>query len=199
MKLIRIPLRWSLVPSVICSALFIGGCSGSTWTSWIPTIPGLEPYRMDIQQGNAVTRDMVEKLKPGMTRAQVRFALGTPLIVDPFRKDRWDYVFYFEKPGEPREYRHIAVVFKDDRLERIDGDLGPPGAEGKELLSIDKAAAAAAAAAARTKTTAATSSGESASGAKGEQSSNDKATEPATEPAPEERGFFDRMFDWLGF
>jgi outer membrane protein assembly factor BamE len=99
-------------------------------------------YRMDIQQGNAITQEMAAKLKPGMTRAQVKFALGTPLIVDSFRTDRWDYVYYLQKPNAPREYRHIVVVFKGDRLERIEGDVVPLR-EGKGTLSIDKAPAAA--------------------------------------------------------
>ena len=56
------------------------------------TLPGLSAHKIDIQQGNYVTQDMVAKLKPGMTRSQVRFALGTPLIADPFHPDRWDYL-----------------------------------------------------------------------------------------------------------
>jgi outer membrane protein assembly factor BamE len=86
------------------------------------------PYRPDIQQGNVVTQDMVEKLKPGMTRAQVRFALGSPLIVDPFRTDRWDYIYMLQRQGKETERRSITVIFEDDKLLRIDGDIAalPP-------------------------------------------------------------------------
>ena len=66
--------------------LLLAGCS------YIPMLPGLKPHKIDIQQGNYVTQDMVSKVKPGMSRSQVRFALGTPLVADQFHPDRWDYV-----------------------------------------------------------------------------------------------------------
>ena len=66
---------------------------------------------------------MIAKLRPGMTRAQVRFALGSPLIVDPFRTDRWDYVYMFQKQGKDMERRNITVIFDDDKLVRIEGDV----------------------------------------------------------------------------
>jgi outer membrane protein assembly factor BamE len=87
----------------------------------------LAPYRAEIQQGNVVTQDMVAKLQPGMTRSQVRFALGTPLMVDPFRQDRWDYVYMLMKQGEMKERRRIVVVFKEDRLVALEGDVAPLG------------------------------------------------------------------------
>ena len=59
----------------------------------------LSVYRPDLQQGNAVTPEMVEKLKVGMTRNQVRFVLGTPLIADVFHPDRWDYYFFLKQSG----------------------------------------------------------------------------------------------------
>lgn len=86
-------------------------------------IPGVSPHKVDIQQGNYVTQEMVDKLKPGMTRSQVRFALGTPLVADPFHADRWDYVYVQQKKGRVVEKRSIVVVFKDDALVRVDGDV----------------------------------------------------------------------------
>ncbi len=83
----------------------------------------LKPYKIDIQQGNYVTQDMVAKLKPGMTRSQVRFALGTPLIVDPFRNDRWDYFYMMHKAGELTEQRVVTAIFRGDELLRIEGDV----------------------------------------------------------------------------
>lgn len=88
---------------------------------------------MDIQQGNFVTQEMVAKLQPGMTRSQVRFALGTPLVVDPFRDDRWDYVYVYMKRGEVVEKRRLVIVFKDDNLARIEGDAMPPGPGGAKV------------------------------------------------------------------
>lgn len=83
----------------------------------------LKPYRIDIQQGNYVTQDMVAKLKPGMTRSQVRFALGTPLIVDPFRNDRWDYFYMMHRAGVLTEQRVVTAIFRGDELLRIEGDV----------------------------------------------------------------------------
>lgn len=91
----------------------------------VPMIPGVTAYKIDIQQGNAVTQEMVAKLQPGMTRNQVRFVLGTPLLVDPFRADRWDYFYSYTKRGELIEQRRLAVYFKDDKLDRVDGDVIP--------------------------------------------------------------------------
>lgn len=91
----------------------------------MPALPlgPLAPYRMDIQQGNVVTQEMIDKVKPGMTRSQVRFALGTPLVIDAFHQDRWDYVYFFQKAGTVVEQRRIAVFFRGDRLDRIEGDV----------------------------------------------------------------------------
>ncbi len=89
----------------------------------VSSLPGLKPYRIDIQQGNALTQDMVAKLKPGMTRSQVRFVLGTPMVQDPFHADRWDYVYLMtEGHGETRS-RRLTVFFQDDQLVRVEGDV----------------------------------------------------------------------------
>ena len=93
-------------------------------------LPTLTPYKIDVQQGNQVTQEMVEKLKPGMTRSQVRFLLGTPLVVDPFRNDRWDYVYLYYKGGQLTEQRRISVLFEQDKLKRVDGDVVAAGTDG---------------------------------------------------------------------
>lgn len=104
------------------AALLLAGCS------YVPSIPFIGAHRIDIQQGNYVTQDMVNKLKPGMTRSQVRFALGTPLVADPFHPDRWDYVYVYESKGRLVAKRRVVVVFKNDVLERIEGDVTPADA-----------------------------------------------------------------------
>jgi outer membrane protein assembly factor BamE len=104
---------------IILIVVLLAGCSR------LPTLPGLGPHKMDIQQGNYVTQDMVAKLKAGMTRNQVKFALGTPLVADPFHADRWDYVYVLQKQGRVVEQRRIVILFKDDKLERVDGDVVP--------------------------------------------------------------------------
>jgi outer membrane protein assembly factor BamE len=91
----------------------------------VPMLPGLSAHKIDIQQGNAVTQEMVAKLQPGMTRNQVRFVLGTPLLVDPFRADRWDYFYSYMQRGEVVEQRRLVVFFKDDKLDRVEGDVIP--------------------------------------------------------------------------
>jgi outer membrane protein assembly factor BamE len=91
-------------------------------------IPGLTPYKIDVQQGNFVSQEMVSQLKPGMSKEQVRLALGTPLLNDVFHADRWDYVFWREKPGAKREQRKLTVFFEDGKLTRLDGDVVAAGA-----------------------------------------------------------------------
>lgn len=105
----------------------------------MPNLPGLAPHQIDIQQGNYVTQEMVAKLKPGMSRRQVRFALGTPLVVDPFHADRWDYVYVLQKQGRRVEQRHIVVIFKDDKLQRIEGDVKPARSAAEPAVQNDKA------------------------------------------------------------
>ena len=105
--------------------LAVAGCSN------VPMLPTLKPYRIDIQQGNYISQDMLVKLKPGMSRSQVRFALGTPLVVDPFRNDRWDYFYMLHKAGALSERRVVTVIFKGDELLRIEGDVVPAASEAK--------------------------------------------------------------------
>ena len=101
-------------------ALVLGGCSYLSQVS---------PYRMEIQQGNMVNQEMISKLTPGMTKDQVRFILGSPLIIDPFRVDRWDYIFLRQPENKSEvEKRRVVVYFEDDKLSRIEGDVVPAGA-----------------------------------------------------------------------
>jgi outer membrane protein assembly factor BamE len=90
----------------------------------------LAPHKIDIQQGNYVDQEMIDKLKPEMTRSQVKFILGTPLVSDPFHPNRWDYVFMTGTAGKVHAERKITVVFDGDKLLRVDGDV-----QTKEKLS----------------------------------------------------------------
>jgi outer membrane protein assembly factor BamE len=85
----------------------------------------LVPHKIEVQQGNFVDHTMLAKLKPDMTRSQVRFVLGTPLIADPFHPDRWDYVYLSGKAGDVRSRSRITVVFEGDKLKRLEGDVIP--------------------------------------------------------------------------
>jgi outer membrane protein assembly factor BamE len=112
----RSSLLVSLPVSLPFSLLLLSSCG------FVPQIPGVKPYRIDIQQGNYISQDMVAQLKPGMSKEQVRLALGTPLLTDIFHADRWDYVYWREKPGAKREQRKLTVFFEDGKLTRLDGD-----------------------------------------------------------------------------
>ena len=82
--------------------------------------PVLSPYKMDIRQGNSITAEMREKLNIGMTRHQVRYALGTPMISDAFHGNRWDYVYMLEQGGKVVEKQRLTLYFEGDNLVRMD-------------------------------------------------------------------------------
>jgi outer membrane protein assembly factor BamE len=82
-------------------------------------------YKMDIRQGNYVTAEMREKLKLGMSRQQVRYVLGTPMISDPFHANRWDYVYLLEHRGKLIEEQRLTLLFEGDNLARIDDGSKP--------------------------------------------------------------------------
>jgi outer membrane protein assembly factor BamE len=86
-------------------------------------------YRQDIQQGNYLESKTVDQLQVGMTRTQVRYLLGTPMVPDVFDKDRWDYLFYFRHGRHPYTQRQVIVYFKDDKVAKFDTvnmGIGPP-------------------------------------------------------------------------
>ena len=83
----------------------------------------LSPYRIDVRQGNFVTQDMVAQLKPGLSREQVRFILGSPLVADMFHVDRGDYVYRFQPGHGEVEQRTLTVFFQDNKLTRVAGDV----------------------------------------------------------------------------
>ncbi len=106
-----------LLPVLLLSLLM--GCSGFS----------LAPHRIDVQQGNALDEEAVVRLKPGLTRSQVRFLLGTPLLVDPFRNNRWDYVYVHRRAGVLTEQKRITLLFEGEVLVRMQGDLPPAVSE----------------------------------------------------------------------
>lgn len=118
----------NLLP-IAFACLFLAGCSN--WS--IPTIPGV--YKIDIQQGNVIEQDMIDTLRPGMTKRQVRFVMGTPLLVDPFEPDRWDYVYSFQPGGGQRTQEQIALFFKDDKLTHFTGHFRPSANKPKDADS----------------------------------------------------------------
>ncbi len=110
---------------ILAAALLLGACS-------LERLPGV--YRIDVQQGNVVTPAMLEQLRPGMTREQVRFVMGTPMVDHTFRDERWDYYFSYQPGRGERSRYHLALVFDGDLLTRVDGEL-PPEVAGLSDLS----------------------------------------------------------------
>jgi outer membrane protein assembly factor BamE len=180
----------------VVALLALGGCSLDRWTP--------RTYEPPLQQGNVIEPDAVAKLKPGMTRSQVRFLLGTPMVVDVFRTDRWDYVYLHKRQGEPTRQRRLAVFFEADLLARVETDAASPGAATRGDAGVVPAKDAGA--------------GTAATGAPGAQvppapavpakppGSAPAATPGAAAPAAadaaaqpaSQRGFFGRMLERIG-
>jgi outer membrane protein assembly factor BamE len=97
----------------------------------------ITPYRVDIVQGNVVTKEQLAAVKPGMTRAQVRDILGSPLLTDIFHADRWDYVFTIKRPGTEPQNRHIIVLFDGEKLKSVEAPELP--SEKEFVASITRA------------------------------------------------------------
>ncbi|HFQ13854.1 MAG TPA: outer membrane protein assembly factor BamE [Gammaproteobacteria bacterium] len=83
-------------------------------------------YKIDVQQGNTLDPEQIAQLKTGMTRRQVLFVLGSPMLRDPFHPDRWDYPFSFKPGGKKMVVQHLSLFFEGDKLVRIDNQLLPP-------------------------------------------------------------------------
>ncbi len=86
-------------------------------------LPGV--YKINVRQGNLVTQEMIDQLRPGMDQRQVKFILGTPLLIDPFHKNRWDYFYDLKKAGKQDKKERVTVIFDDNRLISIKGNFKP--------------------------------------------------------------------------
>ena len=150
--------------------LLLSACSTSSVFNYLP-----EPYTLTIQQGNVITQEMVEKLKPGMTKAQVRFVLGSPPITDLFHANRWDYVYTVKEGSKLKENRKLALFFENELLSRVAGDI-------VAMTKEDKTEAATKPAKAPTEIVL-------------------QKYDPNAPPIPlqDEKGFFGRMLEKIGF
>jgi len=107
-------MKTFLIVSLSVFVILISACSKDK-------IPGV--YRIDIQQGNDVTQDMVNKLEAGMSKSQVAFIMGTPLLIDTFHPNRWDYIYSFHPGNGQREQRRITLFFTtEETLSHLEGD-----------------------------------------------------------------------------
>ena len=110
-------MRAFLIP--LLSTLMLGGCATSKKAT--DDFLGLiTPYRIDIVQGNVVTKEQMAQLKAGMSRNQVRDVLGTPLLTDPFHADRWDYIFTIRRPGTAPQRRSVVVLFDGENVKSFE-------------------------------------------------------------------------------
>lgn len=106
---------YNLIIFVVFS-LLLSGCGSVTSFAF----PGV--YRLNIPQGNIITQEMVDQLRPGLTKRQVNFIMGTPLVKDTFDQDRWDYLYSFQPGGGERVQERLTVFFENDQLTHFVGD-----------------------------------------------------------------------------
>lgn len=118
-----------------CSSFSGSGAPERDLTTRMLTV--ITPYKIDIVQGNVVTREQVALLKPGMERNAVREIVGTPLLTDVFHADRWDFVFTLRRQGFPFQSRKVTVYFKNNLLERVEADELPSESEFVSTLKTD--------------------------------------------------------------
>ena len=104
--------------AALALAIPLAGCG-------VPRALGIAPYKIEIQQGNFISQEMVSQLKEGMSKEQVRSIMGTPLLTDIFHAERWDYVYTFQGSDGKKEQRGLALFFQDGKLARIDGEAAP--------------------------------------------------------------------------
>ncbi|KAA0691316.1 outer membrane protein assembly factor BamE [Halopseudomonas laoshanensis] len=104
------------------SVLGLAGCS----------FPGV--YKIDVQQGNVVTQEMVDQLRPGMTTRQVRFIMGTPLVEDTFHPNRWDYIYSMQAGHQERTQERISLNFENDLLVGLSGDFVPGASRDERIM-----------------------------------------------------------------
>jgi outer membrane protein assembly factor BamE len=112
------------LPVTLLAALCLSACG-------FVGFPGV--YKIDVEQGNIVTQEMVDQLKPGMSRRQVRFILGTPLLEDPFNQERWDYPYVKRNGQKVLSEDRMTVYFDGDTLIRFEGDFEPNRGSGDSV------------------------------------------------------------------
>ena len=125
-------MQKSLLSSAIMALLLASGCS--TMKETVSSIGDVIPsslertplfFKIDVQQGNSIEQPVLSRLQPGMSKNQVQFIMGTPMLIDVFHQDRWDYYYSIKKGNGESKQKHIALFFDDDRQVRTEGDMRP--------------------------------------------------------------------------
>ena len=127
---IAMRLNLRTTASLFCLAA-LSACSSLPSLDVLPSVAGekvlglVTPYRVEVVQGNVLTKELVARVKPGMSRAQVRDLLGSPLLTDIFHDNRWDYSFSIRRQGAPYQQRQVVALFDGDKLKSLEvpGDL----------------------------------------------------------------------------
>jgi outer membrane protein assembly factor BamE len=112
------PSRTFTIAALACVSLLLTGCNLSKLR--LPRV-----HKLTVQQGNVITQDMIDQLKPGMSRSQVAYIMGEPVFRNSFNEDRWDYIYTIELPGVFADERRVSVYFDNDRLAYFTGDYAP--------------------------------------------------------------------------
>jgi outer membrane protein assembly factor BamE len=116
-------------------AFSVGGCSISQLK--LPELKIPRVYKLSVQQGNVITQEMVDRLKPGMTRNQVEFVMGKPVLSDPFNDDQWVYIYSLDVPDYFTQMFKMVLAFEGDTLATITGDYVPQEADAEANEEAD--------------------------------------------------------------
>jgi outer membrane protein assembly factor BamE len=121
MRLSRLP-RSARALLCLTGALVLGSCSSLPSLPSMPSVMSKDkllgvvtPYKVEVVQGNVITKEQAAQVKPGMSRAQVRDILGSPLLTDVFHANRWDYIFTIRRQGAEPQMRRVIVVFDGEK------------------------------------------------------------------------------------
>lgn len=131
------PLLAALTVGATASILLLSGCAASRQSD-DGFFAKITPYRIEIVQGNVITSEQAARVKPGLSRLQVRDILGTPLIADPFHGDRWDYIFTIRRDGLPNQRRSVVVWFEGDALKTIEAPDLPSERDFVQGISVSR-------------------------------------------------------------
>jgi outer membrane protein assembly factor BamE len=107
---------------LVCAGLLLTACS-------MPRLGLPRVHKVTVQQGNVINQDMIDKLKPGMSRSQVAYIMGEPVFRNPFNDDRWDYIYTIEVPGYYDDQKRVSLYFENNVLAYFTGDFAPSDAE----------------------------------------------------------------------
>jgi len=125
--------RLLLTTCALAAGTLLSGCESLQRTDSF--LGFITPYRIDIVQGNAITKEQAALIKPGLSRLQVRDILGTPLVADPFHANRWDYIFTLRRPGAEAQRRSVVVIFAGDLVKSVEAPELPSEREFVASLS----------------------------------------------------------------